>query len=246
MTPMSHVVLLTAAAALTATLSGMTGVGGGTLLIAIILAAGLPPVIAIPLHAAVQVVSNFSRTVAYVRDVEWSAAGWFLVGAVPAPFVLAPLVAWVNPDAIRLALAVFILLILFPRWLRGLRLGGRGGFVLAGVFGAGFGAVLGATGTLVGSLLMRADWPKKTLIGTLAMCMVLAHGLKIAAFSAFGYGVFDYWRLLLPMAVAVVIGTVVGRQLVGLFSEVVFRHVFRLILAVLAAKLFYDGLGGLL
>ena len=47
---------------LTATLSGVAGMGGGSILIGVLLVAGLPPLEAVPLFAAVQLVSNVSRT----------------------------------------------------------------------------------------------------------------------------------------------------------------------------------------
>ena len=80
-------------------LSGIAGAGGGTILIGAIYAAGMPPVVAVPLHASVQLASNASRVVAYLPHVRWSAALVFCVGALPAPFLVAPLVAKANPDA---------------------------------------------------------------------------------------------------------------------------------------------------
>ena len=47
------------------------------------------------------------------------------------------------------------------------------------------------------------------------------------------------------MAIAVVIGTLIGRKLVNVFSEDNFRIVFRTLLAMLALKLAWDGLHGL-
>ena len=38
-----------------AVLSGIAGAGGGTILIGAIYAAGMPPVVAVPLHAVVQI-----------------------------------------------------------------------------------------------------------------------------------------------------------------------------------------------
>src|SRR5512134_3362905 len=101
--------LLTAAIAavgfFTAALSGVAGIGGGTILIGVFYALGLAPTAAVPLHAAVQFVSNLSRTVAYLRHVEWRAAGWFLLTAAPTPFLVAPLAAQANVSFILLLLA---------------------------------------------------------------------------------------------------------------------------------------------
>src|SRR3546814_9639856 len=77
---------------LTAALSGAAGLGGGTILIGVFYALGMPPNEAVPLFAAVQFVANSSRTVAYIRDVEWSAAGWFLLAGIPATLLVAPFV----------------------------------------------------------------------------------------------------------------------------------------------------------
>jgi len=63
---------------LTATLSGVAGMGGGSILIGVLLVAGLPPLEAVPLFAAVQLVSNVSRTTAYWAHVDGRATGWFL------------------------------------------------------------------------------------------------------------------------------------------------------------------------
>ncbi|MFP5306638.1 MAG: hypothetical protein ACLGI7_12545 [Gammaproteobacteria bacterium] len=51
---------------LTATLSGVAGLGGGTILIGVFYALGMAPAEAVPLFAAVQFVANGSRTIAYL------------------------------------------------------------------------------------------------------------------------------------------------------------------------------------
>src|SRR6185503_4606451 len=99
---------------LTSALSGVAGLGGGTILIGVLYALGLAPTVAVPLHAAVQFVSNLSRTVAYVKHVEWRAAGWFLLFAAPTPFLVAPFVATINVNVILLLLAGLILVSLVP------------------------------------------------------------------------------------------------------------------------------------
>lgn len=236
---------LTLAALAGATLSGVTGVGGGTLLIGVIYAFGLAPAIAVPLHAAVQLVSNGSRTVAYLQHVDWSALRWFLLGALPSPFLIAPLMTRANPDVTRLAMAGFILLSLRPKTLGALHMNGRAGMVTAGALAGGLGAIFAASGTMIAPFFRRPEWSKQTTIATLAVCQASAHLAKVIAFASIGFGVLAYWHWLAPMIAAVLVGTWLGRNLHDHVSERAFDLVFRTILALLALKLGWDGLAGL-
>ena len=57
--------ILTIAGFLSATISATIGMAGGTFLLAIMLVVGLPPFVVIPLHAAVQLVSNCTRVIIF-------------------------------------------------------------------------------------------------------------------------------------------------------------------------------------
>lgn len=241
--------LLTVVALLTAALSAITGLGGGTILIAAMLAAGLPPVIAVPLHAAVQLVSNSSRCMAYFKHINWPAFGWFLIGAIPTPFLMAPLVAQANPDWIRLGMAGFILLALQPAWIKRIRMHGRSGMIIAGGIAGGIGSVVGASGLLIAPFFLRSQWSKETVIGTLAVAQAAAHLVKVIAFAQLGVNfeqsMAALWWLFVPMAVAVIVGTALGKTLAQYLSDKLFRKVFRVILVSLAIKLTWDGITGL-
>lgn len=243
MTPLT--LAIAACAFLTATLSGIAGIGGGTILIGIFYAIGLAPVVAVPLHAAVQLFANASRTLAYFRHVEWHAAGWFLLGGIPAPFLVAPLVATADVDVIRLLLAALILYSLMPP--RPERKPPPAGlaFAFAGVLNGSVGMFVGATGLFVGRLFLRPEWRKETIVGTLALCQSLGHLLKILGYASVGFSAFAQAELLLPLALAVIAGTFAGRRLHDYFSEAAFRRLFNGILLVLSLKLVWDGLGGL-
>lgn len=240
------VAVLTVTALLTATLSGLAGIGGGTILIAVMYAVGLSPAIAVPVHAGVQLVSNFSRTLAFLRHVDWRALRYFLIGAVPAPFLVAPLVVRADKHLIFILMGGFIYLTLWPGWLKWLKLEGRAGMIVAGVITGGLGSIVGASGTLIGPLFLRAGWRKETMIATLAVCQSAGHLLKIVAFASFGFGIVEHWELLLPMSLAVILGTLIGSRLHGHLDEARFTLMFRVILAILATKLLYDGASGLL
>lgn len=238
-------VILIAASLVGGTLSAMTGLGGGTFLIAVLYAVGLTPTVAVPLHAGVQMVANGTRTLAYLRHVNWRGLGLFLVGAVPSPFLVAPLVVRADPDIVRLLMAGFLLLALVPGWIRRIRLHGPAGMVAAGVIAGGAGMVVGATGPLIAPFFMRDDWSKETVIASIAVCQTLSHLLKIVAFAGYGFSLLDQWTLLLPMCVAVIVGTLLGRRLVGVFNERGFRIAFNAILLLLALRLAWDGISGL-
>lgn len=237
---------LTLAALLTSTLSGMAGLGGGTILIALFYAVGLAPALAVPLHAGVQLVANGSRAVAYAPHIARGGLGLFLLGAVPAPFLVAPLVVNADPDWIRLVMAGFVVMAAWPGWAAHLRLHGTAGLIVAGLIAGGVGMVVGATGVLVAPFFLRDDWSKEKVIATMAVAQTCGHGLKLAAFSIYGFDFIARLDWLAPMAIAVIAGSFIGRRLVGLFSEAHFRMVFRCILLLLALKLAYDGLRGVL
>lgn len=237
--PPSLTVLLTATALLTSALSGVAGVGGGTILIAVIYAAGLAPVEAIPLFAAVQLVSNSTRTLAYVKDVEWRAAGWFLLAAVPATALLAPFAAGVDVNLVRVLLAGFILASLLPA-ADAAPLPPRASFVTAGLLNGTLGMFVGATGLFVGRLFLRPEWPKAKVVATLAMTQVIGHGLRVLAYGFVGFSALAQPALLLPICAAVMIGTLLGKRLNDRLSERHFRLLFRALLLVLSLKLLLD------
>ena len=237
--------LIAVAAFFTATLSGIAGIGGGTVLIGIFYALGFAPVVAVPLHAAVQLISNGSRTLAYMKHVEWRAALWFMIGAVPAPFLIAPLVEKANLDFLRLLMAGLISVSLLPESKQPLRLPKNAAVLLAGVLNGSLGMFIGATGLVIGRLFLRPEWRKETVIGTLALCQSIGHLAKIGGFATLGLSAIARPDILLPLALATVLGTFSGRWLHQYVSESLFQRVFKAILLVLACKLAWDGVRGL-
>lgn len=240
--------LLVLAALAGATLSAIAGLGGGTLLIAVMFAVGLTPAIAVPLHAAVQLASNASRALAFRRHVHWPSAGWFLLSCAPLPFLTASWVARADADLIRVFLSGVILLSMWPAAIEPLARTGfglRGKMLTAGALNGAIGMVIGATGLVIGPFFLDKSWAKETTVATLAVCQCLGHALKILAFGALGFGVLQNWNLLWPLLIAVALGTVIGRMAHGVLSPGQFRRLFKLILLLLAVQLGVEGLWGL-
>lgn len=239
-------VALTAAALLTSTLSGVAGMGGGAILIAVMFAFGMPPALALPLHAGVQLASNASRSVAFGRSVHWRGLGLFMLTAAPGSFLVAPLVVDADPDLIRLIMAVFLAVAIWPAWAQRLKIHGRIGLLVAGAIAGLVGPVVGATGILVAPFFLRDDWGRRQIIATMAVAQAGGHLLKIAAFSVNGFNAFERLELLVPMAIAALVGTLIARRMAGLVSEAGFRTLVRAIMLVVSIRLAWDGLAGLL
>ena len=231
---------------LTAALSGVAGIGGGTILIGVLYALGLAPTVAVPLHAAVQFVSNLSRTVAYAKHVEWRAAGWYLLTAAPLPFLVAPFVAAANVNLVLLLLAGLILVSLLPTKDGGEPLKPVPSFLLAGFLNGTLGMFVSATGLFIGRLFLRPEWTKETVIATLAMTQTLGHLLRVLGYATVGFAVSERLDLLVPLVVAVIAGTFAGKLLNRRLDEARFRVLFKAILLVLSLKLIYDGVTGLM
>lgn len=237
--------LIALAAFLTAMLSGIAGIGGGTILIGIFYAIGLAPAQAVPLHAIVQLVSNTSRVTAYFRHVEWRATGWFLLGCAPGPFLIAPWVQRANPHVIEAVLALLIIVSLIPKRSERSRLPLSAAFLIAGLLTGSVGMFVGASGLFVGRLFMRPEWRKETMIGTLALCQALGHLMKILGFTSIGFAPFAQLDVLLPLLIAVVLGTIAGKLLNQRLSEERFRTLVNVILWGMSFKLLFDAARGL-
>lgn len=213
--------------------------------ISIFYAIGLAPVQAVPLHATVQLVSNASRTTAYFRHVEWGAIGWFLLGTAPAPFLIAPWVAQANVHLIELVLAGLIVTSLIPAKTDRHTLPAHWAYLIAGLLNGSIGMFVGATGLFVGRLFMRPEWRKETMIGTLALCQCIGHGMKILGYASVGFLPLGQPEILWPLLLAVILGTLSGKLLNQRLSEERFRRLINLILWVMSVKLLFDASRGL-
>jgi len=229
--------ILVPVAVVAAAISGLIGMGGGALLIAF-LAMLLAPADVVPVHGAVQVASNFTRTLRLLGNVRWSITALYcppmIVGAwlglqlyreqglpwfKPAigGFLLASL-AWERWKPKRLAL---------PRW----------AFAPAGLGGGFLTMTVGAAGPYLAAFFLRDDLDRREVVATKAAIQTFGHLLKIPAFLSIRYDYGSRLGVILPLLAAVVAGTFAGTYLLHRLPERVFRVAFRALLGVLAVRL---------
>lgn len=238
--------VLCCVALLAAVLSAVAGVGGGTVLIAALYAAGLSPLVALALHAIVQAVSNGSRAWAYRQDVDWRNGGLCALCAAPWPFVVAPWMVNLDADTLRIALGSFVLANLLPKPGRVHGLSLRWRMVIGGCLKGIIGPVVGASGLVLAPFFFAPQWRKEQVVGTLAMVQAIGHVVKLAAYTSAGIAIMGHWDWALALSVAVIVGTMLGRRVMTMLSQARFERVFRVVLALLGVQLLVRGAWGLL
>ena len=228
-----------------AVVSATLGNAGGALLLGVMLLTGMPAVLALPLHAVTQLVSNATRMVAFLKHVEWRYAGVFILVAIPGPIAGLWLAGMLQPAAVKLALGA---LVIYACWAPkgGLtRLPWAVAMACAGLICGVLGVVVGAIGPVTALFMYRDELPKERVVATAAVCMGFTHIIKLIAFGSIGFDPAPHSWLLVFMCSAAIVGTWIGRWTHTRLSDSQFRLFFRVALTLLGTKLCWDAIATL-
>lgn len=124
--------LLVIASFFTSAVTAAFGLGGGSLLIAL-MSLMLPAAIVVPVHGAVQLGSNGGRAFLRRQYVQWEFVGWFILGSAIGA-LLGGQIAVLLPDYLfKIAIGLFIL---YSVWAPKPNIEGRGAVstTIAGTF----------------------------------------------------------------------------------------------------------------
>ena len=235
-------ILLIGISFLTSAISAAFGIGGGVAMLIVLLSL-MPPVIALPLHALVQVGSNAGRTRMLRPHVMVGVLGWFLPGSIIGVLLASQLIVTLPTQWLELLLAVFVLWSVFvPRF---------GAMKVADRSYLGVGAVtsfatmfLGATGPLLAIFIAPDRYGRDRTVATHAACMTFQHLIKVVAFGFLGFVLVEWLPLITMMILSGLAGTRLGRGLLFRFPEDRFRLAFKGVLTLLALRLIYRALIG--
>ncbi|MBK7949462.1 MAG: sulfite exporter TauE/SafE family protein [Deltaproteobacteria bacterium] len=231
--------------ALTAAVSAVLGLAGGIMLLAVMLLF-LEPAVAIPVHAVAQLASNASRSLVHRRAVRRDLLLPYLILLLPAGMLSVPLTQRADPDLLRLAIGIFVLIATWRReWLLFGFDPGRiptfPRFTLVGGLAGFFGPVVGATGPFIAPFFLGLGLSRFELIGTTAACQATGHLVKLALFGSGGFDFAAHAVLYGGMIAAVVIGTSLGTKLLHRIPEKHFPAIYKTALSLVAARLVGSG-----
>lgn len=233
--------LLTAAFA-TSVLSGILGMAGGMILMAI-LASTLPVAAAMILHGAVQLTANGSRAWFLRSHVEWHVLPWYAAGAgvVLAAFLLLARV----PDAGLVLLLIGLLSLLgrFSARFAKLDVTRPRTAVACGAIVTAAQLLAGASGPVLDVFYLHSPLSRHAVVANKAVTQAFGHLLKIGYYGSLA-GVaaeLPAWFIAAAMAAAVA-GTRVGTRLLDRVDDPGFRRWSGHAITLIAAGCVIEGL----
>lgn len=243
---MSLAVLLSLAVSIvfTSFLSGVFGMAGGMVLMAIMLAV-VPVSTAMVLHGVAQLTANTWRAWLWRVYVDWSVVWRYLIGLALAVTVLG-MVAFVPERGmvlIALGILPFLALALPARVVP--QVDKPYGAQLCGVFNGTVNLLAGVSGPLLDVFFVRSSMDRRAVVATKAACQSFAHAAKLVYFGA----LFDVWRhselppwVLVACVGLAAFGTTLSRFVLERLGDASFRRWTRLIVMAIGVVCLAQGI----
>lgn len=222
---------------ITSAISAAFGLGGGVAMLIALLSL-TPPVVALPVHALVQIGSNAGRAWMLKPYVMVAVVRWFIPGSILGVAVASQLIVTLPGQVLQLVLAVFILWAVWAPKIDSLQVPDKAYFMVGA--GTSFATMfLGATGPLLAVFLSPVRYGRDRTVSTHAACMTIQHLLKVIAFGFLGFVLTEWLVLVAAMILSGLLGTWLGRALLQRLPEQLFRRLFKAVLSILALRLLY-------
>lgn len=223
-------------------ITSLTGLGGGTLILAGLLLV-YPPTLAIPLHSFTQFTANGLRAAIYHKKVDWKVV--MAYGSLMLPFAWfgAAIFDLINPSWLKILVGSFILFSLIPWSFRPKHEPDISTFVGIGALSGFLGIFVGAVGPMVTPFFNRLKLGRDGNLSTKSAGQMILQLSKIIAFS--GAAGIDFMELKNNIGI-LVLGSLVG---VGIsipigkkIPDAKFDLAVNILLALISVKVLVEGI----
>ncbi len=222
-------------------LTSLTGLGGGTLILAGLLLV-YPPELALPLHSFTQFTANAMRAGIYYKKVSWKTVGAYALLMLPAAWFGAELFEHINSSILKIIVGTLILASVIP-WKYKLKSEPKTStFVVAGALSGFLGIFVGAVGPMVTPLFNRLPLGREGNLSTKSagqMCLQLS---KIIAFG--GAAGVNFVALKDNIGILIagsIIGVGISIPLGRKISDQKFDLAVNILLALISIKILFEG-----
>ena len=249
-----ELIILIISAFITSSISAIIGMGGGIILLGIMAILIPEGYLVIALHGMIQLVSNSTRTYVYREHIKKNLIKEFSVGAfiglIAASIIIIFLINLFNvssaneikTDFLKPLIGLFILWYLFLKKKREVQ-SSQSFYLVGGISGIST-VFIGATGPLIAPFFLNKGFNKENIIVNKAACQMVTNLGKIPLFIFFfNVNYFNEYNILLPLIIAVYLGTNFGAKILRFIPEKLFKKLFKVALTLIAIRLIIDNLG---
>jgi len=246
-----ELIILIISAFLTSSISAVLGMGGGIILLGIMAIIIPNGYMVIALHGIIQLISNTTRTFVFRKYLKKDLVKEFLIGAIIGAGLSAIIIfllikifevssaSEIKVDFLKPLIGIFIIWYLF---LKGPKKEKESkSFIKVGSISGLASIFIGATGPLIAPFFLNSNLTKENIIANKAACQMITHLTKIPLFIFFfNVSYIQEYKLLLPLIIAVFIGTNFGKKILDMIPEKLFIKLFKIALFIIAIKLIFS------
>lgn len=198
----------------------------------------LPASAVVPIHGLVEGFSSSLRWAMLHQSVNYRFLTAFIAGGLIGFVAGWPLIGRLSDSSVKLMLGIFLIVMVWMPF----------GFLklrpsVAGAFTSSLTLLVGATGPLVSSILMRHESKHHMVIATQGACTAFQHTTKVLLFGFAGFSFSPYVNLIVLLSGAIIVGTAIGKRILIVAPTQLLRVVLKCVISLLAIRLIFYGLG---
>ena len=221
--------------------SSLTGLAGGTLILAGLLLF-FSPALALPLHSFTQLSSNALRSGLFFKHVDWKTVFFYFLLMIPSTWLGAMIFHLINPSWLKILVGLLILISLLPWKFKTLKAPNSWIFFWLGGLSGFLSVFVGAVGPLVTPFFNRLNLSRQGMLSTKSAGQALLQLSKIFAFWGAAEVNFDLLQEnIILLVVATLLGVILSIPLSKKLSDQKFNLVVNSLLVIISLKVLTEG-----
>lgn len=219
--------IILATTLVTSFISGIFGMAGGIILMAVLVAL-VSVAMAMIIHGGIQMFANGYRAFLLRDAIAWRVFGLYCIGAAAGVAALF-FVSW-TPDkrALYLLLGLTPMLVWLPKERLHLDIQHRAHAIGAGFVVQALNTLAGVAGPLLDLFFVRTEMTRQQIVATKSVTQALSHFIKIGfwsvpVISAAGWSAMPPWWLFAAAIPLSMLGTTLGKRILERMNDAGFR-----------------------